>query len=78
MYSLDGKIYFGRYNTSGSVRLLIFAEIPRFVPEINGIYPEAIVDKIIDDGHWCSAVAAVSIDGEKDGRYYRMSVFHNG
>lgn len=77
MYKLNNGVYFGRL-PNGNVRLLVLPDDRAEFPAVDGDYPDARLDLVIDDGHWGSVVAGVSAKGEADGRWYRAMDFHHG
>jgi len=77
MFHQADNLFFGRL-PDGSVRILKFAANPANWPTVDGVYPDAVLDATISDGHWGSIVASVSARGEQHGRWYHAMDFHHG
>ena len=79
MFHVADNLFFGRL-PDGRVRLLKFASDRRWddgtYPVIDGVYPEAVTDQVIDADAWPSVVASVSAQGESAGRYGVARNFH--
>jgi hypothetical protein len=77
MHHSSDNLFFGRLS-NGDVRILKFPNNPAEWPRVNGVYPNALFDVTINDGHWGSIVANASAKGEVDGRWYKAMDFHHG
>ena len=80
MYQHADGLFFGRL-PNGDVRILKLSPTNLLAaqgfPTVDGIYPNAILDVIINDGLWGSLVCAVS-GGESGGRWQKAMDFHHG
>ena len=75
MFHSSDNLYFGR-TEDGSVRILKLPSVPVSPPTATGFYPEALFDALVSPTIWASIMAAVSLRGEVEGRFYVAQAFH--
>lgn len=76
MYHQRDNLFFGRRMKDGAVRILKFSSPPKESPHVDGVYPDAVLDVVIPQTEWASAVACVSHGDETDGRFQIALDFH--
>lgn len=79
MFHVSDNLYFGRMNSAGDVRLIHFKSVQSVPPDANGVYSAVNVyaDLLVPGTVWPSVMAAVSLRGSIENRYYVAQAFHN-
>ena len=77
MFNVTETLYFGRL-PDGAVRILRFTQVPLDPPQASGVYSGQVdIDLTIPASTWPAILAAVSLRGEIEGRFYVAQAFHN-
>lgn len=75
MFHAFDNLFFGR-RSDGTVRILKLPSSPPSPPDVEASHPSALADFDVPPTTWSSIMAAVSLRGEAEGRFYVAQAFH--